>query len=858
MATLNTSINGSSISKSYQSIVNAPAAAASKSTSHGQWAVFSVSAPLANAFQADTASKESVLKVQSTGDGDLAELIDEFSDGRIQFAFVRVKDPNTTLPKFVLIAWCGEGVPERTKGYFTSHLTAVSKLLHGYHVQITARSDRDLTPESIVQKVADASGSKYSNSSSNGPSSGGPPPPAASKPAFTPTQSSRGGAGFNPLGSSRFGSSSTKDATVDEDGWGHDAPPVMRTGLEKVQSSYQPTKVNMRELSSQKAEPSSFTGTSRNNESSSDVVKGGYQPIGKVDIAALRRQAQDSGGQVDDRPGTVKGAYEPTGKVDIAAIRARAQQPSENEHASRISPGPTGGSSRPDDRSHEAKPLPDRSAPFTSSERLTSLPKPKVANRFGGGSSNFTGTKAPTPGGYGLESKPTPSAPPVGVGRTFADQGGKTPAQLWAENKARERGLSGASETQPSSSSGAPASPVANHTSGGGQWKSGYAGKSWAPVQTTRTGQSAGSVGEHRTGEEERSGAEISPAPTGGISAIRDRFKDAPPMGAANTTTRDGAPSPPPLDTSNKPNAGRGIPIPGLATRPPQPQTADEEDTRMPTPPAQPPRSPTPPTPPAMDSGSPIRVAMPVGRSQKAQPELEDAREEQFSPPPAMPNRSLAQQVPDEDDLSDEPAGRDPARAAGEAAAATSFGQSAAQTAHPSAQAGGKRALAQFDYEKAEDNEIELREGEQITNIDMVDEDWWMGENPRGEVGLFPSNYVELIADDHQENSTASTHAAPPPASAQKDEPEPIKHTENTALGHTATALYDYDAAEDNELSFPENAKITGIVSSLSLARCSPSNQFDRSSLMTIGGPANMQARKAYFLPIMSSWISEE
>lgn len=150
MATLNTSNNGPSISKSYQLIVNAPAAAASKSTSYGQWAVFSVSAPLANAFQADTASKESVLKVQSTGgwsipqqgrnsrtedanitlDGDLTELIDEFSDGRIQFAFVRVKDPNTTLPKFVLIAWCGEGVPERTKGYFTSHLTAVSKLLH--------------------------------------------------------------------------------------------------------------------------------------------------------------------------------------------------------------------------------------------------------------------------------------------------------------------------------------------------------------------------------------------------------------------------------------------------------------------------------------------------------------------------------------------------------------------------------------------------------------------------------------------------------------------------------------------------------------------------------------------------------
>jgi drebrin-like protein len=63
-------------------------------------------------------------------EGELVDLIDEFSDGRVQFAFVKVSDPNTTLPKYVLVAWCGEGVPERTKGYFTSHLAAVSKVLH--------------------------------------------------------------------------------------------------------------------------------------------------------------------------------------------------------------------------------------------------------------------------------------------------------------------------------------------------------------------------------------------------------------------------------------------------------------------------------------------------------------------------------------------------------------------------------------------------------------------------------------------------------------------------------------------------------------------------------------------------------
>ena len=34
-------------------------------------------------------------------------MIEDFSEGRVQFAFVKVKDPNTTLPKYVLIGWVG-------------------------------------------------------------------------------------------------------------------------------------------------------------------------------------------------------------------------------------------------------------------------------------------------------------------------------------------------------------------------------------------------------------------------------------------------------------------------------------------------------------------------------------------------------------------------------------------------------------------------------------------------------------------------------------------------------------------------------------------------------------------------------
>ena len=69
MATLNLSSNGPSISKSYQSVINAPPSSekAAQSPTYGHWALFSVSAPLVNAFQQESAGKESVLKVMSTG-----------------------------------------------------------------------------------------------------------------------------------------------------------------------------------------------------------------------------------------------------------------------------------------------------------------------------------------------------------------------------------------------------------------------------------------------------------------------------------------------------------------------------------------------------------------------------------------------------------------------------------------------------------------------------------------------------------------------------------------------------------------------------------------------------------------------
>lgn len=807
MATLNTSSNGPSISASYQKIVNAPppSGAAASSPTYGQWAVFTVQAPLVSAFQQD-AGKESVLKVQTTGEGELLDLIEEFSDGRIQFAFVKVKDPNTTLPKSVLIAWCGEGVPERTKGYFTSHLNAVSKMLHGYHVQVTARSDRDLTPEIIVQKVADSSGSKYSGGGNVPASSGGPPPPVASKPSM-PTKSFGGAGGFQPLGGRSRQAPATTGAT-DGDGWGQDAPPVTRSQLEKVDSAYKPTKVDMGALQSQK-EPSRYQPPPQASNGDSDVVKGGYQPIGKVDINALRKQAQDQGRAHDDRPTVVKGAYEPIGKVDIAEIRRKAQGAPPPAQA----PPPSQPAADEDER---PKSLADRSAAFQSGERLTTLPKPQVSNRLGSGASNFTGTKAPAPGGFG--AKPATSAAPVGAAsRTFADQGGKTPAQQW-EEKRRARGLSGAADTQPPPA----ASPIASQTSG--SWQSTYGGKKWGVQIPTRTGGSG--VSTQKTGQDEPPMQEDEPEQpsTGGIGSIRDRFKDAAPMGATREPT-GGAPEPPPLDTSSKPNAGvRGVPMPGLPQRPAaQEDVPEEEHQDLPPPPPRP----MPEDEPEDEEeeyvprGSPPRIAMPVSRSTEPQPELEKA--EQLSPPP-MPTASLEHAISQNQEADMEPEPQveedDPARSAGQAQATSTFGH--AEDPRSAGTSGGKEAVAQYDYEKAEENELELREGERITNIDMVDEDWWMGQNSRGEMGLFPSNYVEIVEGSGGAGAGAGAGASapPPPAPAPAEEEEeeeeappapPAPAAGASAGGKTAIAQYDYEAAEENELSFPDGAKVTDI-----------------------------------------------
>ncbi|XP_070808320.1 drebrin-like protein isoform X3 [Pituophis catenifer annectens] len=138
---LNLSRNGPALQEAYGRVV--------ASGSPTDWALFTYE------------GNSNDLRVAGTGDGGLEEMVEELNSGKVMYAFCRVKDPNSGLPKYVLINWFGEGVNDVRKGACANHVSSVVNFLKGAHVTINARADEDVEPETIMEKVAKASGANY-------------------------------------------------------------------------------------------------------------------------------------------------------------------------------------------------------------------------------------------------------------------------------------------------------------------------------------------------------------------------------------------------------------------------------------------------------------------------------------------------------------------------------------------------------------------------------------------------------------------------------------------------------------------------------------------------------------------------
>ncbi|GMM52021.1 Abp1 protein [Starmerella bacillaris] len=56
-----------------------------------------------------------------------------------------------------------------------------------------------------------------------------------------------------------------------------------------------------------------------------------------------------------------------------------------------------------------------------------------------------------------------------------------------------------------------------------------------------------------------------------------------------------------------------------------------------------------------------------------------------------------------------------------------------------------RKGVAQFDYEAADDDELNFKKDEIIIVLDETSDTWFTGENSAGEVGLFPANHIKYI-----------------------------------------------------------------------------------------------------------------
>ncbi|XP_050165990.1 LOW QUALITY PROTEIN: drebrin-like protein [Myiozetetes cayanensis] len=138
---LNLAKNGRALQEAYGSVVAAGSAT--------DWALFTYE------------GNSNDLRVAGSGDGGLEEMVEELNSGKVMYGFCRVKDPNSGLPKYVLVNWTGEGVNDVRKGACANHVSTVANFLKGAHVTINARAEEDVEPELIMEKVAKASGANY-------------------------------------------------------------------------------------------------------------------------------------------------------------------------------------------------------------------------------------------------------------------------------------------------------------------------------------------------------------------------------------------------------------------------------------------------------------------------------------------------------------------------------------------------------------------------------------------------------------------------------------------------------------------------------------------------------------------------
>lgn len=603
------------------------------------------------------------------GNTEIDDFVEQFDPAKVEFGLIRVIPPGSDVSKILLLGWCPETSPLRQKISFATNFATVAKTLHGYHVQVTARDEDDLDTTDLLKKILDAAGARYLiQGVASKPKATKSPQPQVIKP-------SRPSAPAKPISAPAASkpAAPSKPAVSNDDGWDGAEEVVERDfskkPLETVEPAWKPIgRVDIDAIRSGKPASLSVPQPAAVSSSTPAVVAPPRRtlppmpkrevPLSKPAAPTLPKQVETEAEPKPVKTGT-KPAPEPVSKPAPEPVSKPAFAPK---------PEPSIEDLDEEERAfREKRKIFDQPAPVEEAKPKPVVIKPTAKPVYGAAR---PGVKVPLPVPTGF-SKSTPKS-------TGALENGKTPAQIWAEKRGKY------------DSSAVP--EVVNKND---------------------------------------------------VDSVSEKF----------------------AETKIESVSAAPKPAPEPAT---EPASAPEPATE---PASLPPRQLPPRQLPPREVPKPVEPE-PEVEEQPEEPE-ETEEEPAPAPTPSLPERATIS-VP-EPVAAPEPEPQ----------------------LEPQAEAGadeGIVAIARFNYEAEEEDEINLEENERVIQIETVDENWWIGTNSKGERGQFAASYVELV------------DASQVPMPVQDTSDEIPEHTDKTAV-----ALYDSEDPEENELAFKAGDVITDI-----------------------------------------------
>ena len=381
-------------------------------------------------------------------------------------------------------------------------------------------------------------------------------------------------------------------------------------------------------------------------------------------MAALRAGKSDTTSSTPNAPEIIKSSYTPIGRVDIAAIRAQAQQQQQQQ---------------------QPEPKSESSYVGTSGYQPVQLSKPKpISSMFGPTTTTRRGgTIAPMPAAPPRESKVI-----GGASKNFAtDASGKTPSQLWAERKAREKGMSVTPNI-------APQTPLPTMSKLDVSPPGGYVEDSAEVIGTPVSGGVAAMRERfaRQSLDDEQPSLPISPNQARPVGRSPTAMRISPPS-VPSPPSPPAAPSPPPISMSSKPSSAKTY------------QSLDD----------------------VVAAGAGAGIGLGVGamasqalhREEPEEEEHDDGGREQVGYSPVVTRTHetwdttrRSHEESDQEEVHTEQEHEPRERSHEE--------EQHEQSSHT--ETGAKTAIVLFDYEAQEENEINLSEGQIITNIEFIDD----------------------------------------------------------------------------------------------------------------------------------------